>query len=166
MNTATQCPTRNDSDYADGIDLPERARVTALSVVERTSYPHRALMRDLMVIGNAIQRLHSTGHNETELRLISQFADALIDDLFHTITPDMEQIVARHESMADQREQAIQDLRLINGDSALLKEEHAKALEIDAASGRTYARVLRRLAARERKAQAVARSRFNLPEAS
>lgn len=159
MPTIPATPTRTP---ADSVDVAERARVAVLAVTDRIGYPHRGIAARLGVLLRDLVTLRAYGVNEAEMRLVSVAVDGVIDDLCHPVTPDMERVVARHESDADRKEDAIADLRLIEGDSPMLMDEHAKALEIDAASARTYARVLRHRARQLRGTGEAARARLGL----
>ena len=147
---------------SDSIDALERARTTIRTVTERIAYPHRGITLRFATLLRDCVTLHRHDANEQELRQLPIAMHALIDDLFHPVTPDLRLLVARQESENDRREQGIQDLRLIQGDSPFLMEEHAKALELDAASALSYARVLREEARRLRQSGEIGRARLGL----
>jgi len=136
------------------IDVYQRAHAALQQAVARTGTPHRRLTTQLAVL---MAGLLESPMDETEMRLVADTLDSAIDDRFHPVTDEMERDAAHRESAADRREDAISDLRLIDGDTPERELEHAKSLDETSVSSRRYARVLRHKASR-----AIARVRLGL----
>jgi hypothetical protein len=170
MSTQLSTQTRNISD-PDPIDVVTRAQTAVLAMTDRVAYPHRGITSRLAVVMRDLVTLaRRYGVNESEMRLVETAIAGLIDDLAHPLGDEAERVASRWESDHDRGEDAVQDLRQIEGDTPYLLEEHAKRLDQQAASSRTLARVLRAKARKLRteKADAIAATRraLNLPEAS
>jgi len=159
VNTLNADSDRTDADF----DLHERARRVVMQATARTTYPHRAATKELIGFMVCVLRLHEAGLTTGELRMLPEAVHGLIDDLSGPVTADHLEAAARQESDADRREDSVQDLRLIAGDSTLRREQHAELLEDAASKGRVLARVLRSLVRHERAARETARQRFDLP---
>lgn len=145
------------------IDIERRAHAAVIAAAERTGTPHRLTARHVMVLMEALDRCVDVHRwNEAEVRQVVFALSGWVDDKFQPITSEMRQVVALHESMNDAREQALQDKRLIDGDTPFAKEEHARALEMDAASSLAYARVLRYEARQMRREREVAVQRLTM----
>lgn len=140
MQTA---PATSPRTNADSIDVAERARVAVLALTERIGHPHRGIAARLAVLLRDIVTLRTLGVNETEIRLVATCVDGVIDDLYHPLCPQADQILARLESDADRAEDGVSDLRLIEGDTGRLLNDHARRLDAQATSSRALARSLR-----------------------
>lgn len=149
--------SRNGSEDYEIIDCVERASTAFRAASEDIGGPIAGPTARLAGVMRDVVRLRERGYSATRLRLVAFALMAVIDDLEGPVTPEMEEVVARHESMNDAKEQMKQDERTICGDSPYRMEEHARALELDAASSLTYARVLRHKARKLRTEREVER---------
>ena len=141
---------RQTTEEYDAIDCVERASTAFRAASEDIGGPIAGPTARLASVMRDVVRLRERGFSATRLRLVAFALMAVVDDVEGPVTPEMEEIVARHESRNDAAEQMKQDERVICGDSPFRLEEHARALELDAASSLTYARVLRHKARRLR----------------
>jgi hypothetical protein len=136
-------PATSARTNADSIDVAERARVAVLALTDRVGYPHRGIASRLGVLLRDLVTLRMLGVNEAEIRLVATCVDGVIDDLYHPLCPQAEQILARLESDADRAEDGVSDLRLIEGDTGRLLNDHARRLDAQATASRALARSLR-----------------------
>lgn len=111
-----------------------------------------ASMRDI------VRKCQAGELSEIGARTIETTLAGLIDDLYHPLGEDAERVARRTESDADRAEDAAQDVAAIEGQSAFALEEHARRLDLQAASSRRLARVLRQKARalRTERARAIA----------
>lgn len=147
---------RSSPESLEVIDCVERASTAFRAASEDIGGPIAGPTSRLAAAMRDIVRLKERGFSTTRLRLAAFAYMAVIDDVEGPVTPEMEEVVARHESRNDAAEQMKQDERIC-GDSPWKMEEHARALELDAASSLTYARVLRHKARKLRTEREVER---------
>jgi len=144
------------------IDVVRRATVAVKGAVDRVRYPHRGITARFAVLLRDLVTLRNNDVNECEARLLSAALDGVIDDLYHPLTHEQDRIIARIAADADRGEDGMRDLRLIEGDSAHLLEEHARKLDLQASSSRALARSLRAKARVMRQTAEAGRERLGL----
>ncbi len=153
-------PNDNSDDRTNQIDSQVRAAVTP--VCERLGVRSWKRAARLCAVLRDIDELVSEGASETELRLISGLIDSHIDERFAGPNGTDDKTADRHELEMDTAEDKIDGLFAIEGESATLCDEHAFALEKQAAASRVRARRRRKQARAIRSHRATARVRVGL----
>lgn len=125
---------------SEPIAVYDRAHAAVVAAVQRSGFPHRAITSSLATL---MGRLLDSDLNEDEMRIVEAALSAVIDDRWHPVaTPDQVRAVLQTGFDADRGEDAIRDIRLVDGDCPVHIEEHARRMDRQAATSRSSARVL------------------------